>query len=355
MSPWRVLWLGGTLLGCAGGFTQPMHPIPASEGFVTGEDDVRLFYRTVGTQGDTLVFLHGGPGENFQGVGPDLEPLAQRHVLLFYDQRGSGRSEAPTDTMLLTAERHVADLDAVRRHFQLDRMTLIGHSWGCGLAALYAAAHADVVHRLLLIAPLPPARTPFFAARLAAVAKRDSALRVALGWEADDKLSGMDAKARCHRRRLFSDLRYYADSAAIRRKRGDYCAVPPGAYAAQHLTQRRTLASLGDWDFRPLLESIGTPSLIIEGALTPLPLDAVEMWAARLPEARLLLVPHAGHAYPFVEQPGLFFPAVGRFLNGEWPAGAEKVHQASPNAPPNPRMQPTGRRGAGRRAGGRPP
>jgi proline iminopeptidase len=321
----RARWLVGALLGCAGGSAQPGQPTPANEGFVTGADEVRLFYRTVGIRGDTVIFLHGGPGENFQGVGPDLEPLAQRHVLLFYDQRGSGRSETPSDTTLVTAERHVADLEAVRRQFNLDRVTLIGHSWGCGLAALYAAAHPDVVQRLLLIAPLPPARIPFFAARLAAVAKRDSALRVALGWGADDELSGMDAEARCHRRRLFSDLRYYADSAAIRRKRGDYCAVPPRAYQAQQLTQRRTLASLGDWDFRPLLDSISVPSLIVEGALTPLPLDAVVIWAALIPQARLLLVPGAGHGYPFVEQPGLFFPAVERFLNGGWPAGAETV------------------------------
>lgn len=293
---------------------------------MTGADNLRLFYRTVGAQGDTLVVLHGGPGENFQGIGPDLEPLARRHVVLFYDQRGSGRSEAPTDSALITVERHLADLEAVRRQFELDHVTLVGHSWGCGLAALYAAAHPDVVQRLLLIAPLPPARVPFFIARQAAVARRDSALRMAMGWGIDDDSPDVDAQARCHRRRRLSDLRYYADSAAIGRKKGDYCAVPPQAYESQQLTQRRTLASLGDWDFRPLLASIGVPSLVIEGARTPLPLDAVEAWAAVLPQARLLLIPGAGHAYPFVEQPGRFFPAVERFLSGEWPADAETVH-----------------------------
>jgi pimeloyl-ACP methyl ester carboxylesterase len=62
----------------------------------------------------------------------------------------------------LVAKRHVADLEALRQHFKLRRVTLMGHSWGCGLAVLYAAAYPEIVKRLLLIAPLPPARTPFF-------------------------------------------------------------------------------------------------------------------------------------------------------------------------------------------------
>jgi hypothetical protein len=58
MPPWRALWLGGALLGCVGGSAQPAQPTAASEGFVTGADDVRLFYRMIRTQGDTLLFLH---------------------------------------------------------------------------------------------------------------------------------------------------------------------------------------------------------------------------------------------------------------------------------------------------------
>jgi proline iminopeptidase len=317
---WRCLLLGSAAVGCFGHAGQVAPAVPAHEGFVTGADRVRLFYRVVGGRGDTLVFLHGGPGENFQGVGPDLEPLAREHVLVFYDQRGSGRSETPRDTLRLTAERHVADLEAVRRALRLGRVTLVGHSWGCGLAALYAAAHPGTVERLVLIAPMPPARTPFFVARQAAVARRDSALRLSLGWGPDDEPRGADAVAGCRRRRLFSDLRYYADSAAIRRKRGDYCAVPSSAYEAQRLTQRRTLASLGDWDLQPVLRSIGAPSLIVEGGLSPLPLDAVKVWAALIPAGRLVLIPGAGHAYPFVEQPEAFFPAVERFLDATRPA-----------------------------------
>ena len=92
----------------------------------------------------------------------------------------------------------------------------------------------------------------------------------------------------------------------------------------QGLTQRRTLASLGDWDLRPLLGSIRAPSLIIEGGRSPLPLDAVEVWAALIPDGRLELIPGAGHAYPFVEQPGALFPAVERFLEGGWPSEATR-------------------------------
>jgi proline iminopeptidase len=67
----------------------------------------------------------------------DLEPLAARHVLLFYDQRGTGRSTLVSDSSSLDARRFADDLEALRARFGMQRLTLLGHSWGAGVAALY--------------------------------------------------------------------------------------------------------------------------------------------------------------------------------------------------------------------------
>lgn len=67
----------------------------AREGYVPGAGGVRLSYRVDGSGPDTVVVLHGGPGLNLEGLRPDLRPLARRHTLLYFDQRGSGRSAVP--------------------------------------------------------------------------------------------------------------------------------------------------------------------------------------------------------------------------------------------------------------------
>ena len=62
-----------------------------------GADGVRLFYRKVGKGKNVIVLLHGGPGSNMNAVWLDLEPLAGKHTVLMYDQRGGGRSEIIKD------------------------------------------------------------------------------------------------------------------------------------------------------------------------------------------------------------------------------------------------------------------
>ena len=85
-----------------------------------------------------------------------------------------------------------------------------------------------------------------------------------------------------------------------------------------------TLGSLGDWDFRPWLERIAVPTLVVEGQRSKVPLDATREWAVVMPNARLLLIPEAGHEV-FVDQPEAFRAAVKQFLGGVFPTDAEVV------------------------------
>src|SRR4030081_3275800 len=100
---------------------------PAREGYVTTPDSARLYYRMAGTRGDTIIATHGGHGVGLESIAGDFAPLAQRHVVIFYDQRGAGRSTLPRDTTTLNAEQQVRDLDTVRRHFGMSRVTLVAH------------------------------------------------------------------------------------------------------------------------------------------------------------------------------------------------------------------------------------
>src|SRR5437588_7199716 len=75
------------------------------EGYVESHDGVRLFYRLVGTKPDTVIILHGGPGFTMEYLAKDLAPLAAHHTLIFYDQRGAGRSSLLSDSAALDGQR----------------------------------------------------------------------------------------------------------------------------------------------------------------------------------------------------------------------------------------------------------
>ena len=174
------LWLAIVLEACSDDRPEARsqsegHQPHGRSGYVAGAAGVRLFYWLDGDGPDTVVVLHGGPGFNLEGLRPDLGQLAQKHTLLYFDQRGSGRSEMP-DTLRLTAALMVEDLEALRRAFHLDRLTLLGHSWGGGLAVLYAARYPDEVRQLILVGPMAPRKHPYTDQFLANMtARQDSA------------------------------------------------------------------------------------------------------------------------------------------------------------------------------------
>jgi len=96
----------------------------------------RVYTCTVGPErsGAPLLVLHGGPGASFDY----LEPLAALdRPVVFYDQLGCGRSEHPDDVSLWTVERYVQELAQVRAALGLERVHLLGQSWGAMLAVEY--------------------------------------------------------------------------------------------------------------------------------------------------------------------------------------------------------------------------
>src|SRR6266404_3201661 len=115
---------------------------------------VRLYTRRVG-HGPPVVVLHGGPGAHHDYLLPQYDHLAEGgRALLYYDQRGGGRSPVPRDVPVGWRE-HVADLEALRGYWELDRLTVVGYSWGGLLALLYALEHPDRIARLALVSAAP--------------------------------------------------------------------------------------------------------------------------------------------------------------------------------------------------------
>jgi proline iminopeptidase len=328
----RRVFLASTVLALTSAAPGPAHASPpppdvVREGFLSGADRVPLFFRKVGSGADVVVYLHGGPGSNFRGNGTEMDALARGRTLVMYDQRGSGRSEIVTDPKRLTVEHHLRDLDAVRRFFGARRISLIGLSWGSGLAVLYAARHPERVERLLLVSPMPITRALLDARKgeLAKVLGEEGAARWREIRGAMARANDVEALALC---REMSDLTFQAylkdPTPEALAKAAQRCDIPPAAFRNRAVVEAATLASLGDWDFRSVLSRLRMPALVLEGRESKLPLEPTREWARALPEADLLLIPQAGHEL-FLDQPVVFLAAADEFLKGRVPAGAAPV------------------------------
>jgi proline iminopeptidase len=132
--------------------TTPHPPIePYASGFLDVGDGHRLYWERVGTPGaQPAVFLHGGPGAGFSPAHRRLfDP--QGYDVLFFDQRGAGRSTPAASLDANTTAHLVSDIETLRREvMNVPRWLVFGGSWGSTLALAYAQTHVERVDALIL-------------------------------------------------------------------------------------------------------------------------------------------------------------------------------------------------------------
>ena len=292
----------------------------AQTGYVTTSDSAKLYYRVMGHGPDTIIAIHGGPGMDQESIAGDFAVLANKHTVIFYDQRGGGRSTLPTDTSTLVAARQVQDLDELRQHFRVNRATLVAHSYGPLLAASYAIAHPEHVSRMVLFGPVPPRRGNFWNRFGQSInARLDSNQRRAMSAAGrrmnDASLSESEARQACREYWAIGLIpRLSGGLDAVPKVKSDLCAGDiAGIRYGNRVGNRVIMNSYGDWDLRPQLKSLKIPTLIVHGEDESIPMDLVAEWGTSMPNASLLKVPHAAH-FTYAERPELVWPAVEKFL-----------------------------------------
>ncbi|MEA5006310.1 MAG: proline iminopeptidase-family hydrolase [Rikenellaceae bacterium] len=116
----------------------------------------KIWYKIVGAdkKGTPLLVVHGGPGAPHDYLEP-LETLADIRPVIFYDQLGCGNSDHPTDTLLWKVERFVEEIKLIREELKLEKIHLLGQSWGAMLATEYILReNPDGITSLILSGPL---------------------------------------------------------------------------------------------------------------------------------------------------------------------------------------------------------
>ena len=117
-------------------------------------DNAELFYRE-GGRGRPIIVLHGGPDFDHSYLLPELGLLSDSFRLIYYDQRGRGKSCGSVHPEDVSIRSDVQDIESLREYFQLESLVVLGHSWGGLLAMEYAIRHPGCVSHMILMNTAP--------------------------------------------------------------------------------------------------------------------------------------------------------------------------------------------------------
>jgi pimeloyl-ACP methyl ester carboxylesterase len=294
----------------------------SDQDYVTA-DGVRLFFQRVG-DGPRAVILPNG----FHLLD-DFRCLSDGCSLIFYDLRNRGWSGPVGDASKLTRGIHndVDDLEAVRRHFGISQIDLIGHSYLGLMVILYAMKYPEFVSRVVQIGPMPPHAGKQYPAHLM---WSDPVLREMLSKLGDlqKERSAHDPVEFC--RKFWEILRvmYVSNPADADRINWGRCDLATERNFMMYWSEN-IYPSIQKLNFDDISKA-QAPVLTIHGVEDrSAPYGGGRDWAMMLPNARLVSVEKAGHA-PWVEAPELVFGSIRTFLAGSWPSAAEKVTSIEP-------------------------
>ena len=286
---------------------QPVPP-PREEGY-TKTTGSPLYWASYGKTGaKKLLFLHGGPGADHCYLLPQLLHFGEQYDLLFYDQRGGGKSRGDAQAPV-TAHTQVDDLAAVIAEFSLSPPSIIAYSWGAMLSLLYlieSLEGRDLPRpaRLVLLDPAP--LTSEYRRRFESEFARRQKTPELVTLREELNASGLrESNPAAYRQRAFelSVAGYFANP---RR------SVDLTPFRVVGRVQQSVWESLGDFDLISRMRAVDFPVLVVHGRDDPIPLASSTGAADKL-GARLIVLDDCGHI-PYLESGAALFNAVDSFL-----------------------------------------
>ena len=257
----------------------------------------RLYVREIGS-GTPIVVLHGGPDFNHNYLLPELDDLANTFRLIYYDQRGRGKSSANVSADDVTIESEVDDLERLREHFGLDELSLLGHSWGGLLAMEYATRHPDRVSHLTLMNSAPASHADLlrFRERRSATEPENLAKMREISARQAYVEGDIGTEAEYYRVHFSSTLRRpELLDALVQRLRAHFSAADIiKARAIEQRLYAQTWLSPG-YDLLRSLAQCRARVLVIHGEHDLVPLDGAVHIADAARAGRLVVIKESGH------------------------------------------------------------
>ena len=276
---------------------------PAREGYLPVRG-AQLYFRDLGA-GPSLVVLHGGPDFNHNYLLPELDRLSAAFRLIYYDQRGRGKSSRDVTPESVDLESEIDDLDKVREHFGLVIVALLGHSWGGLLAMEYATRHPERVSHLVLVNTAPASHADLLLLREQRRAEDPGSLakKASIASTTAYANGELDAEAeyyRAHFSRTLGEASHL--ESIVGRLRSHF--TPEDVLKARAIEERLYAQtwSLPEYDLVPRLRQLKMPLLLIHGDRDFVPLECARHIANAVPESRLVVLGECGH-FSYLERP----------------------------------------------------
>jgi proline iminopeptidase len=293
--------------------------------------DTRLWVEREGA-GEPLLLLAGGPASSHLTFHPTFSALSDSFEVFYVDYRGRGRSDPVTDHRTITFEGDVTDIEALREALGLERMHIYGFSYGGMVAQAYALSYPDRVSTLVLANTV---HSPEMWQKNHENINREIANQFPEVWDEILRLRAagvpstsaeMQALYRVHA----PLVRFYnPDNATkILSEPGSRNEELYATFAGEDIefTIGGEVARLPD--FRPLIEDLRMPVLVIAGRYDRALYPAYQREFARYaPRAELVMMERSG-SFAHIEEPEALMKILRRFL-GDAPAAAE--HGAKPS------------------------
>jgi proline iminopeptidase len=294
-----------SLTGAA--FAAPAAAGAAEKGQTFETGGVSIYYEVIGGGPRTpLVLVNGGPGFDhaYMHCSDAWDRLAANRKVVFYDQRGNGRSSAIKEGQSCLLADQIADLDALRARLGLEKMDLLGHSWGGYLVMAYAARHPERISHLMIVDSAAPKiqDTVFLFKNMypETTAREDGmAFAVELGDEAA----------------IREDLHEYMSMIFYSPVARDAMLARMGGFSYHQTVNKSVWGDLQRFDLNPELPKFRFPTLVVTGRydFNVAPSVAYAIHKA-IPGSEFAVFEKSGHL-PYCEESAAFVTRLEAFLD----------------------------------------
>lgn len=249
--------------------------------------------------------IHGGPGADHTGFKPTFSPLSRKMQLVYFDHRGQGRS-ARGAKETYTLDNNVEDMEALRQYLGLDRIVVIGASYGGMVALTYASRYPAQVSHLIAIVTVPDFR--FLERAKEILAERGTEAQKAIAQHLWEGTFASEEQLKDYFRIMRPLYSIKADPDAPPPRSWERAIVSPDAINIAFGQFLRT------YDVRDQLPNITAPTLVIGARHDWIcPPEFSEDIARLIPNSDLRIFEHSGHAIR-ADEPEALLDAIAGFV-----------------------------------------
>jgi proline iminopeptidase len=294
-------------------------PNSFTDGKYVKVNGANLYVVTVG-KGDPLILIPGGPGGTHYGLRR-FDSLASKYMLIYFDAFGRGKSDTAKNVTEYTIDRDIEDIEGLRIALHLNKINVLGHSYGGVVAQGYAVKYPQHVKHLVLA----------------------NTFHSFIMWQANDDNSNHEIKTNYPE--VWDSLMKIREQGYVSSDElhqdiygkvpyGFLYAYNPGNFASRGAKPYPNALNtklyyqmvgkdgdfivgndIGNFDFRTKLKDLTMPVLIYGGRYDRVAVPSMMVkYKQYCPQAQFVMFEKSGHN-PQVEEPGKLFPLLEKFLS----------------------------------------